>query len=62
MGPAEAKAYITWFRHNHLPEGADFVRTSTGLDIALDSMTDEEAVFVASQFEDILDAALRGRK
>ncbi len=60
MNPAEAKAYVRWFRHNHLPEDATFVRTSTGRDIVLDDMTDDEAVFVADQFEALLTTALKG--
>ena len=62
MTPAEAKAYITWFRHNHLPSDADMVLTSTGRDIKLDDMSDDEAVFVADQFEGMLEAALRRRQ
>ena len=58
MTPTEAKAYITWFRNNHLPKGADFVRTSSGRDIMLDSLNDEDAVFVAISFEAMLDAAI----
>lgn len=58
MKPEEAKAYITWFRNNHLPKGADFVRTSAGRDIMLDSLNNEDAVFVAQQFEAMLDKAM----
>jgi len=58
----EAKAYITWFRNNHLPKGADFVCTSSGRNIMLDSLNDEDAVFVAQQFEAMLDKATEKRK
>ena len=61
MTPAEARAYVTWFRNNHLPKGADFVKLNSGREILLDSMTDDEAVFVAQQFESMFDAA-RGAK
>jgi hypothetical protein len=57
MTPIEAKAFITWFRNNHLPKGADFVRTSSGRDILLDELNDDDAVFVAKQFEAMFDAA-----
>ena len=61
MTPAEAKTYITWFRNNHLPKGADFVQTNTGRKIMLDELNDEDAVFVAISFEAMLDAA-KGQK
>jgi hypothetical protein len=57
MTPAEAKAYITWFRNNHLPKGTDFVRTSSDRDLLLDELNDDDAVFVAQQFEAMFDAA-----
>ena len=59
MTAEEAKAYITWFRNNHLPKGVDFVKTSSGREILLDSLSDEDAVFVAQQFEAMFDAAAR---
>lgn len=55
----EAKAFITWFRNNHLPKGADFVRTNSGREILLDSMNDEDTLFVANQFEAMFDAAMK---
>jgi len=57
MTPVEAKAFITWFRNNYLPKGSDFIQTSTGRDIELDNLNDEDAVFVAKQFEAMFDAA-----
>ena len=57
MTPAEARAYVTWFKNNHLPKGSDFVRLNSGREILLDSMTDDEAVFVAQQFEAMFDKA-----
>jgi hypothetical protein len=57
MTPTEAKAFITWFRNNHLPKGTDFVRTSSGRDILLDDLTDDDAVFVATQFDYMFDKA-----
>ena len=59
MTPTESKAFITWFRNNHLPKGVDFVKTSSGREILLDSLSDEDAVFVAKQFEAMFDAAGR---
>jgi len=61
MTPAEAKAYITWFRNNHLPKGSDFVQTSSGREIKLDGLNDDDALFVAQQFSAMHDTAL-GRK
>ena len=58
----EAKAYITWFRNNHLPKGADFVRTSSGRDIMFDSLNDEDAIFVAQKFETMFDKATEKKK
>jgi hypothetical protein len=57
MTPIEARSFITWFTHNHLPKGAAFVKTSSGRELYLDKLTDEEAVFVAEQFEAMFDAA-----
>lgn len=57
MTPVEAKAFITWFRNNHLPKGVDFVRTSSGRDLMLDELNDDDAVFVAQQFDAMFDAA-----
>ena len=57
MTPAEAKVYITWFRNNHLPEGADFVQTNTGRKIMLDDLNDKDALFVAISFEAMFDVA-----
>jgi hypothetical protein len=57
MTQTEARAFITWFRNNHLPKGVDFVRTSSGRDIPLDSLDDEDAIFVANQFEYMFDKA-----
>lgn len=57
MNPTEARAFITWFRNNHLPKGASFVKTSSGREILLDSLSDDDAVFVAQQFEAMFDAA-----
>lgn len=59
MNPDEAKAYITWFRNNHLPKGVDFIRTNLNNEIMLDSLDDEEAVFVAHQFELMLEKATK---
>ena len=59
MTPTEAKAFITWFKNNHLPEGAAFVRTNSGRELYLDKLTDEDAVFVAREFEAMFDAATR---
>jgi len=61
MTPDEARAYVTWFRNNHLPEGAYFVQTSSERKIMLDSMSDEEAMFVANQFEAMLDVAMQNK-
>ena len=61
MTPAEAKAYITWFKNNHLPKGSDFVQTSSGREIKLDGLNDDDALFVAQQFAAMHDTAL-GRK
>jgi hypothetical protein len=58
MTSSEAKAYITWFRSNHLPKGSDFIRTSSGRDINLDLLNDEDAIFVAQQFESMLNKAM----
>jgi hypothetical protein len=61
MTPAEARAYVTWFRNNHLPKESGFVRLNSGREIVLDSMNDDEAVFVAQQFEAMFDAARGGK-
>jgi hypothetical protein len=53
----EAKGFITWFRNNHLPEGVDFVQTNSGRQILLDSMNEEDTIFVAKQFEYMFDKA-----
>lgn len=47
--PTEARSYIAVFRKHTLP-GADYVDTSAGR-ILLDSMTDDEALFVAKEFQ-----------
>ena len=57
MTPTEARAFVTWFRNNHLPKGADFVQTNTGRKIMLDELNDEDALFVAISFEAMFDAA-----
>jgi hypothetical protein len=57
MTQTEARAFITWFRNNHLPKGIDFVKTSSGRDILLDDLSDDDAVFVAAQFEYMFDKA-----
>ena len=57
MTPVEARAFVTWFRNNHLPKGSDFVQTSSGREIKLDELNDDDAVFVALQFEAMFDAA-----
>ncbi len=57
MNVDEARAFITWFRNNHLPKDTDFVRTNSGRDILLNNMTDDEAIFVAEQFEHMFDKA-----
>jgi len=57
----EAKAYITWFRNNHLPEGAGFVQTNTGRQIMLDKLNDEDVLFVAISFEAMLIAAMENK-
>ena len=59
MTITEAKAFVTWFRNNHLPKGADFVRLNTGKEILLDSMNDDDALFVANQFEAMFDVATK---
>ena len=59
MTITEAKAFATWFRNNHLPKGVDFVRTSSGREILLDSMSDEDTLFVANQFEAMFDEATK---
>lgn len=59
MTITEAKAYITWFRNNHLPKGVDFIRTNTGREILLNSMDEEETLFVANQFEAMFDVATK---
>jgi hypothetical protein len=61
MTPDEARAYITWFKINQLPPDTDFVRTSSGREIMLKDINDEDAVFVAKQFTFMHDTAL-GRK
>jgi hypothetical protein len=58
MNLTEAKGFITWFRNNHLPKGVDFVKTSSGREILLDSMNDEDTLFVAEQFETMFDKAM----
>jgi len=58
MTPDQAKAYITWFKLNHLPPDYDFVRTSSGREIKLNGISDEDAVFVAKQFTFMHDTAL----
>lgn len=58
MTLTEAKAFILWFRNNHLPKGIDFVKTNTGKHILLDSMSDEDTLFVANQFEAMFDSAM----
>lgn len=57
MNPIEARAFIAWFRNNHLPKSVDFVKTSSGREILLDNLTDEDSIFVAQQFEDMFDKA-----
>ena len=59
MTITEAKAFITWFRNNHLPKGTDFVKLNSGRDILLDSMNDDETLFVANQFEAMFDVATK---
>jgi hypothetical protein len=59
MTPIEARGFIAWFVHNHLPKGAAFVRTSSGRELYFDKLTDEDAVFVAQEFEAMFDAATR---
>lgn len=61
MNPIEAKAYITWFRNNHLPKGIDFIQTNSGRKIMLNSLNDDDSVFVAQQFEEMLNTALSAR-
>lgn len=61
MTPEDAKAYITWFRNNHLPKESDFVQTSSGREIKLNDLNDDDALFVAQQFEAMFDAAIRAR-
>ncbi len=61
MTPTEARGFITWFRNNHLPKGVDYVMTSSGRQILLDGLNDEDAVFVAQQFDAMFDAATRAR-
>lgn len=59
MTITEARAFITWFRNNHLPKDAYFVRLNTGREILLDSMNDDDTLFVANQFEAMFDAATK---
>jgi hypothetical protein len=59
MTITEAKAFITWFRNNHLPKGTDFVKLHSGREILLDSMNDDETLFVANQFEAMFDVATK---
>ena len=59
MTITEAKAFITWFRNNHLPKRTDFVKLNSGRDILLDSMNDDETLFVANQFEAMFDVATK---
>lgn len=61
MTPDEARSYVTWFRNNHLPKDAYFVQTNAERKIMLDSMDDEEAMFVANQFEAMLDVAMQNK-
>ena len=61
MTPIEARAFITWFKTNYLPKGSDFVQTSSGREIKLNNLNDDDAVFVALQFESMFDAA-KGKK
>ena len=58
MTPDQARAYITWFKINHLPQDCDFVLTSSGREIMLKDINDEDAVFVAKQFTFMHDKAL----
>lgn len=50
MTIAEARDYIGLFRRHTLP-GADLVKTSSGRKIWLDRMTDEDALWVAGEFQ-----------
>ena len=58
MTPDQARAYITWFKINQLPQDCDFVLTSSGREIMLKDINDEDAVFVAKQFTFMHDKAL----
>jgi hypothetical protein len=57
----EARRYIALFRRHTLP-GASHVQTSTGRFIFLDRMSDEDALFVAAQFQKMEIEAARRRK
>lgn len=58
--PEEARSYIAIFR-KHTISGTDTVYTNAG-QINLDSMTDEEALFVAKEFRRMEIEAAQQRK
>lgn len=50
MTPVEARNYIAVFRKHTIP-GTDYVNTSSGRRIQLNDMSDEDAVFIAGEFQ-----------
>lgn len=56
-----ARAYIALFRKHTVP-GTSFVDTSAGRRIELDDMTDDEALFVAKEFQRMEVAAAQRRR
>ena len=60
--PETARQYVANFKHV-LGKEATYVETSTGRRIEFSTMTDEDAIWVAQQLQDMeLQAARRGRK
>lgn len=60
MTPDQARAYIAIFCKHTLP-GCDMVTTNAG-EIWLDKMTDDEALFVASEFKRMEIEAVSNRR
>lgn len=50
MTPSEARKYIAVFRKHTVP-GTSYVDTSSGRRIELDQMSDDDALFVAAEFQ-----------
>jgi hypothetical protein len=61
MTPTEARDYISNFKHV-LGLDATYVRLSSGREIHFDSMTDDDAVLVATGLKQIEVAAADGTK